>query len=163
MGRALKIVGWVGVALAVLFAVSVISSLYRYWSWYPKVWAGRITIDGVPSPTSDLYLDLRRTCGGVVVRRSVEGEEFYAVGFGTCHNWRYVWRCEKSGFSFLPGLAFSKHVQLGQGCIAGNVEVADSAGRPLSEPKHAVRRDLKLERRLIEFNADDGKRVRVAW
>jgi hypothetical protein len=74
-----------------------------------------------------------------------------------------VWRCENFGISSLPGIAFSNHIQFGQGCLSGNIIVADSEGKPLSKPKSFPKRDLRVEERLIEFTADDGKRVKAEW
>src|SRR5450755_2607291 len=97
--RSAKTVIWAIGILVVLLATPIVSSLWRYTSWYPKVWTASIVVDGVSSPASALYLDRGRKCGGVVVQRTVKGDEFYAVGFGTCHNWRFVWRCDELGIS----------------------------------------------------------------
>ena len=88
--------------------------------------------------------------------------ESYFIGLDS-GNRQFVWRCRNSGFSFVPGLAFSNHVQFGQGCLSVNFEADDSEGKPLSPTKPAVHRDLTTGRRLIEFTADDGKRLRAEW
>ena len=88
--------------------------------------------------------------------------ESYFIGLEPGHR-QFVWRCKNSGFSFVPGLAFSNHVQFGRGCLSVNFEADDSAGKPLSPAKPSVRRNLTIERRLVEFTADDGKLVRAEW
>jgi hypothetical protein len=92
-----------------------------------------------------------------------EGEQLYAVGFGSCGDWRFAWRCDKPGFSFVPGLAFSNHLQFGQGCMAANIVLTDERGKVLSDPGPGRTRNLRIETRAVEFIADDGRLVRAEW
>jgi hypothetical protein len=153
---------WPLVIVLILFTVAIVSSLWRYWSWYPKVWGTRVTVNGTIFPDSRLYAGTRRTAA-VVWRREPGVAEWYFVGQGKDHGPKFVWRCEKFGFSVLPGLAFSNHVQFGQGCLSVNSVVVNWEGKPLSEPNTSRKRDLRVEERLIEFTADDGGRVRAEW
>ena len=148
--------------VVLLFVIATASSLYRYWSWHPKVWDAKIVVDGTPSPKSAVYLDVRRQHNGVLVRRDASGEELYAIGLGSANTWKYVWRCEDRSFFFLPGLAYSNHVQFGRGCMATNIVMADDTGKPLGKSEHSLR-EVTIQNRLIQFTAEDGKRVRVEW
>ena len=151
----------IGIGL-LLFGLSIASSLYRYWSWHPKVWNAVITADGEPSKSSALYLDLHRRDGGVLVRNADGRHEVYAVGLGSKRDWKYVWRCDDFAFSFLPGLAFSNHIQFGQGCTSINILLADDQGRPIGNRKYTLK-DIRVETNRIEFVAEDGKRINAAW
>ncbi len=149
--------------VVLLFMIATASSLYRYWSWHLKVWDAKIVVDGTPSPKSAVYLDVRRQHNnGVLVRRDASGEELYAFGLGSANTWKYVWRCEEHSFFFLPGLAYSNHVQFGRGCMATNIVMADDTGKQLGKSQHSLR-EVTLQNRLIQFTAEDGKRVRAEW
>lgn len=148
--------------LALLFLI-LVPSLWRYWRWYPQVMSAQISLGGEPSPSSALYLDVARSCDGVVRLHTSQGQQLYAIGFGTCGNWRFAWRCEESGLSFLPALAFSSHFQFGQGCLAGNVTLADDRGNFLSAPTKGRNRNLKIGVRSISFVTDDDRLVNAEW
>lgn len=151
----------IGLAV-ILLLLAPIFLAWRYTSWYPKVWGARITVDAMSSPRSALYLDISRKCDGVLVRRTFKSEEFYAIGTGACLNFKFAWRCKDFGFTFLPGIASSNHIQFGTGCFAG-FDYVDRAGKTMPPPKFAAERDLKIESKRIEFTADDGKRLRAEW
>ena len=152
------------IAVAVtLLAVPFASSLWRYWSWYPKVWKVTVRIDGQKSPVSTLYLDAQRRCNGVLVVPTGLDNAVYAFSLGDCQTAPYIWRCQDSDVSFLPGLAFTNHVQFGHGCVSGNLILIDSAGHDVPRPNGSVKRGLIVEKRSLQFIDDDGKRLKVEW
>jgi hypothetical protein len=156
---ALLVVG----VLAVLFVINFVSSIWRYYILCPKVSGATITVDGRPSPESRIYADLGRF-RGLVVRREPGLKEYYFIAFGKPDDrFLFVWRCDEFSFSFLPGLAFSNHIQFGQGCLATNLVLADSSGKPLSGPKKWTKRNLRIEPGLVAFSTDDGKSLKAVW
>ena len=161
MKRPLRIAVWVIGGLVLFAAFVIIPPLWNYTSWFPRVLSARISIDGRVVPNSGLYAAARNQ-RAVVVKRESGRVEFYFVG-ATPNGSRFVWRCEDHSFSFLPGLAYSNHVQFGRGCMAGNFGVADQNGSLKSKPNHDWKRDLQIGSRFISFTAEDGKRVRAEW
>ncbi|HWQ53740.1 MAG TPA: hypothetical protein VN442_08645 [Bryobacteraceae bacterium] len=161
MRRPLKIAAWFIGALVMIVGFVIIPPLWMYWSWYPKAWSAKVIVNGRVAPNSRLYADLRKE-RAVIVRRELGVLEYYFVGLMP-NDRRFVWRCENYGFSFLPGVAFSNHVQFGQACMAGNIRLEDTDGKPISSSKHERNRELTVQFRTIEFTGDDGKRIRVEW
>jgi hypothetical protein len=161
MTRPLRVAAWVIGGLALLAAFVIIPPLWNYTSWFPKVLAARISVDGRVAPNSRFYAAARNQ-RAVVLKQESGRPELYFVGV-TPNGSRFVWRCEDHSFSFVPGLAFSNHVQFGRGCMAGNFGVDDQDGNSISRPNHDWRRDLQVGSRFIAFTAEDGKRVRVEW
>lgn len=158
--RLVKVMAWIVAAAAIVFVVGLAFSFWRYWSWYPQVWGAKVTVDGTVSPGSSLYANVRGN-RLVIVRRDPGLLESYFVGF-TADDRKFLWRCENDAFFFFPRLAYSNHVQFGRGCSSINIAIYDQAGKPLYEPKYSMK-EVKLKPRLIEFIAEDGKRVRAIW
>ena len=161
MERPLRVAIWVGGTLVLLFALFTIPPLWNYTSWYPKVWSARVMVDGTADPSFRLYADVRRA-GAVIVRRETGALDAYFLGLMPDGH-SFVWRCEPFAFSFLPGLAYSNHIQFGKGCMAGNLGVGDEKGNLGSKPEYYWNPALKVEPRSIEFTTRDGKRVRAVW
>ena len=63
----------------------------------------------------------------------------------------------------MPGLVLSNHEQWAQGCLFQNLTLEDSAGNVVEKPKNSVPRNERIGRHLLEFIADDGKRVKAEW
>ena len=103
----------------------------------------------------------RSTGYGVLIRRGDAGREVYA--FGTGDEKGFILRCEPSGVFLVPGLALSNHEQFAQACVFQNLELRDSTGTLISEPKRTVKRNQVIGRHMVEFTADDGKRVKAEW
>jgi len=149
--------------LELLFAVGIVYSWHGHTSWYRKIWGAKIKVAGVASSESALYLEIGRSCGGVLMRKSAAGYETYALDFGNCENLWFLWRCESYGYSFLPGFAYSNHKQWTNACMSPNVGVANSSSKIFADPKYGRPRKEVFSKRSVEFTADDGKRVRVEW
>jgi hypothetical protein len=159
MRRALKVIGWCAGTVAALF-VALLLLTWQYTLYFPEVWGATLTVDGKPSRGPSVYRN-RRTGRGLLVRRDVSRKELYA--FYTNDEKGFVVRCKDFSAVVVPGLALSNHEQLGQGCFFSNLVLEDSAGHVISEPKKTVQRSAKIGSRLLEFTADDGKRLRAEW
>jgi hypothetical protein len=154
MRRALKIIGWGGGTVVVLFiALLLLKRLYP--PFFPRVWDATITVDGKPSRGSSLYLNR----WGLLVRRGSNGRELY-VFFGDDER-GWVWRCEASTFSVVPGLALTSNERINRGCVFPNLAEQDLAGKAVREPQ--AMRNQRVTGHLLEFNNDDGKRVKAVW
>jgi hypothetical protein len=140
MRSPLRIAAWSAGIVAVIASLTVLPPLWQYWSWYPKVWSASILVDAKAASKSCLYADRSRQ-RFLIVRNEPTRVELYYVG--SVHADRFVWRCEDAAFSFLPGLAFSNHVQFGRGCLAENVVVEDQEGKVLSPTRTPVA-DLRV-------------------
>jgi hypothetical protein len=154
-----KTVWWLGLVASSLF-VALLLLNWRYTIFFPKVWRATITVDGRPSSGSSLYRN-RWTGQGLFVRRAAIGRELYAFGAGDEKG--FVFRCKGFAALVVPGLALSNHEQWGQGCFAWDLAVQDAAGNVVGEPQKSVRRNLRIGGHLLEFTADDGKRVEAEW
>ena len=159
MQRGAKIATWIVVGIGLVFALIVVPPLWRYTGWFLKVWSAKVSVNGKAAPNSRLYSGGSGQWAVVVKSPS---PEYYFIGT-TPKGSSFVWRCGDHAFSFLPGLAYSNHVQFGRGCIAGNFGVADQDGNPISSPKHHWNPALQIGTRSLAFIAEDGKRLRVAW
>jgi hypothetical protein len=144
MRRALKIVGW-------CFGILIILSGLVFWRsffFYPKVWRAHITVGGRMCGDCAVYVH-RSRIGGVLVRRDHRTSELYSLAFPNSNSDvpnGAVWKCVGGAFSFTPGLAFHS---LNQWCAPG--------GFP------SAQKQVQMNSGLIEFTADDGKRVRAEW
>jgi hypothetical protein len=145
--------------LAVIAALIILPPLWRYWSWYPKLWSAKVQVDARPASQTRVYADRKKERFLVVNNESAQRELYY---IGSLHAAWFVLPCDSAAFSFAPGLAFSNHVQFGRGCLAGNIVAEDAEGNPLETPKRHPAPDLKMYRRAMEFTAKDGKRIHVA-
>jgi len=146
MRRALKITGWGAGILILLSALGI----WRSFFFYSKVWKAHITVGGRRCGNCAIYV--RRSGigdAGVLVRRDQNNPELYSVAFPSTKldvpNGA-VWKCVDGAFSFAPGLAFD-HIH--QWCA------------PWGFP--SAQKQVRMNSRLIEFTADDGKRVRAEW
>lgn len=141
MRRALKIAA---VILTLLFGLAI----WRNFFFYPKVWRARITIDGCVCNDCAIYVH-RSHLGGVLVRLGPRESALYSLAFPKPNldvpNGS-VWKCAEGAFSFGPGFAYHS---LDSKCAAWGTDAAQ---------KH-----LRMGFRLVEFTADDGKRVRAEW
>ena len=144
MRKTLKILGW---CLGILMILSGLA-FWRNYFFYPKVWGSHITVDGRMCSNCSVYVHRSRV-GGVLVRRDRRTPELYSVGFPN-HNSDVpggaVWKCVDGAFSFAPGLAFHS---LNQWCA------------PRGFP--SAQKQVQVKSRLIEFTADDGRRLSAAW
>jgi len=156
MRRTLKIIGW-GVGTAVVLFIALLVLKWLYPPFFPKVWGATITVDGKPSRRSSLYLNR----WGLLVRQGSNGRELYLFAGDDERGW--VWRCEAFSFSIIPGLALTNDERYTRGCVFPNLGERDSAGRVIAKPKRSVGRNQLITAHLLEFTADDGKRVRVEW
>jgi hypothetical protein len=161
MRKPLRTAAWIVGAIVLFVSFTIIPPLWNYTSWFPKSWSARMTVDGMVAPNSRLYADIRKL-RLLIVRREKGISEFYFVGHTPKGN-GFVWHCDNGAFSFLPGLAFSNHIQFGKGCMAGNIGIADQDGNLIAKARHDWKSDLRIGRHSVEFNAEDGKRVRMEW
>jgi hypothetical protein len=123
--------------------------IWRNVFFYPKIWRERITVDGGVCGECAVYVSHGHFNGGVLVRRTEQGSEFYSVAFPNADldvPKGGVWKCDAGAFSFVPGLAFH-HVH--QRCASWGMANAQ--------------KDVAMNPRLLAFTADDGKRIRAEW
>ena len=155
MRKALKISGWsCGTAAALFGALLVLKS--GYLPFYPKVWGATITVDGKPSRGSSVYLNR----WGLLVRQVSNGKELYV--FAGDDESGFVWRCEASSFLVVPGIAaLTNNERVNRGCIFLPFGERDVFGRVAKKPK--AMRNQWVTGHLLEFTAEDGKRVRAEW
>jgi len=158
--KLMKAAAWLFGIILILVGVAITSSLWRYWSWYPKTWGTNITVDGKLSPDSRLYTEIKGM-SAIVRRQDGEVTDTYFVRLAP--ESQFVLRCEDAGVSFVPGIAVSNHVQFGKGCLSGKLTFFDWEGHVLSKPSGSLKRNLRIEQRSIEFIADDGKRIHAVW
>ena len=121
---------------------------WRKFFFYPKVWRANITVDGRICIACAVYVH-RDSLGGVLVRRDRQTSELYSIAFPNPESDvpnGAVRKCVNGAFSFAPGLAFH---HLYQRCKPGGFA-----------PRQ---KQLQMNSSLIEFTADDGKRVRAEW
>ncbi len=147
MRKALKIIGWCLGILMLFFCVAI----WQKFFFYPKVWKAHITVDGRMCGDCAVYIHRSRIGGGgVLVRRDQQTSELYSVAFPSSELGvpnGAVWKCVAGAFSFVPGLAFDS---VYQSCTPDL----------FADPPQKLSR---MDSRLIEFTADDGKRVRAEW
>ena len=135
MRRALKIIGWCVGTIAILF-IGFHFLKWRYPQVFLKIWGAIVTVDGKPSSGSSLYLNR----WGLLARRVPNGTELYL--FAGDDESGFIWRCEAFSFSVMPGFALTSNERWRRGCMF---------------------RDQRITGHLLEFTADDGKRVRAEW
>jgi len=105
-------------------------------------------VDGRICDACAVYLH-RSGLNRVLVRRNRHASELYSIAFP---NPKFgvpngaAWKCIDGAYSFVPGLAYH---HLYQWCVPGGFAPAQ--------------KQLRMDSRLIEFTADDGKRVRAEW
>jgi hypothetical protein len=144
MSSALKILTW---CFGILIILTGLVS-WRNFFFYPKVWRARVTLDRSLCGECAVYVH-RSRLGGVLVRRDHQTSELYSLAFPNSNSDvpnGAVWKCVDGAFSFTPGLAFHS---LTQWCSPGGFAPAQ--------------KQVRMNIGLIEFTADDGKRVRAEW
>jgi hypothetical protein len=161
MGFPRKIVAWIGGILLLLTALLFVPPLWNYTSLYPKVWSGKITIDGNPAPSCGLYADVKKERVVIALWDMGSLNPYYLCLTPDGRN--FLWRCESTAFSSLPGFLYSNHIQFGKGCMARNVGVAGENGNLISKPSHSRNPALKVGFRSLQFTAEDGRRIKAVW
>jgi hypothetical protein len=101
MRNPLKIVARSAGTVVILFVALVSPKVYP--GVFPKVWGATVTVDGNPSNGSSLYLNR----WGLLVRHGSKGREMYVFAGDDERGW--VWKCEASTISVLPGVALSSN------------------------------------------------------
>lgn len=115
---------------------------------YPKLWNANISVGGGVCRGCAIYSDVK-SIGAVLVRRGGRITTLYSVAFPNANldvPTEAVWKCGDEAFSFIPGFAYHS---LYQSCA------------PWGFP--AARTQVRVKLRSIEFNADDGKKVKAEW
>ena len=155
MSRALKIIGWSGGTIAVLF-IALLLLKPGFLPFYPRAWGATITVDGKPSRGSSVYLNR----WGLLVRQVSNGKELYV--FAGDDESGFVWRCGGSSLLVVPGVAaLTSNERLNRGCIFPAFGERDVFGRVAKKPK--AMRNQWVTGHVLEFTAEDGKRVRAEW
>ena len=149
MRRPLKIVAWwIGIPATLVMLLLGWSLWHHDLFIYPKVWNAKITVGGGVCERCALYIHRSRV-GGVLVRRIEHEIELYSVALPNPNSDvpnGAVWKCVEGAYFFAPGLALhSRH----QWCA------------PWGFP--SAQKQIQMESRMIEFTAEDRKRVRAEW
>ena len=145
--RRLKTTAILVVAFIGLFLVSAV---WQKVAFYPKVRGAHITVDGRVCSGCAVYVN-RRNGDGVFVRRGHQKAELYSVAFPSLDfkvRAEAVQKCVDGTYSFGPGFAFEFISDYSVPRCGGPYEHLD---------------DQRIEFRLIEFTAADGKKVMAAW
>jgi len=153
MRRPLKIVAWSAGGAVVLFMALLLPKLYP--GFFLKTWLTTITVDGKESGGSSLYLNR----WGLLIRRNSSGTELYLFAGDDERGW--VWRCEASTFSVLPGFALTSNERFNRGCLFPTRGELDMNGKVIRKPR-SMRVQL-ISGHSAEFIAEDGKRVKAEW
>ena|SRR5579871_6015743 len=144
MRKALKIVGLCVGVLVLLAGIAIWRNVF----FYAKIWGARITVDGRACGECALYVH-RNGVGGVLVRRDGPTSALYSVVLPNPKSAvpnGAVWKCVDGAFTFVPGFAYDS---LYQWCTPGGFAPSQ--------------KQLRMNSGLIEFTADDGKRVKAEW
>lgn len=138
--------------IAGILVLLAVFGIWRNNLFFSKVRRARITVDGRECSQCAFYLDRIRVDGVLVVRREGHVEEVYSVMLpnGDFHiPEEPLWKCKGGAFWFGFGFALEFISDFGVG--------------PWSETDAHPKGDKRIEARLIEFTADDGKPVKVEW